>query len=257
MRKFLSVLLVLFIVQSNLVALDDVDLEFEVGMYDADFGGDISNSTNSVGFDNDLGYSNSSSSFFGITAKFKNKWIPVMRFNYIEFSERSSATLNNKLIGTTYFNETVNSNIDYTVLNSIFYYEFKAKGKKKRMFGKSRYTGDYEVDIGVNFKNIDFSYDMVGLTTGNIEYIKVESSILLPYVGFKYYLYNLSIFADISTLALSDVDATSYNIGFDYQMIRNLYLGLTFFYEDFEDTIAGDTVTFESSGIMYSVKYAF
>jgi hypothetical protein len=256
-RKLFQLLFILSLVQINLCALDDVDLEFEVGMFNASFAGDISNNTNAVTFDNDLGYDETSSSFFSLKAKFDNEYIPVMRFNYLNFSEDSSAALTGQKIGENFFNETVNTSIKYRVFNSIFYYEFKAKGKKKRMFGKARYTGDFEIDLGLNFKNIDYSYNMVGTSSNDIEYIRVKSSILLPFLAMRYYLYNLSVFADISTLSFSDIKATSYNFGIDYQMIQNLYLGLTFFYEDFEETIAADTIRFESSGLMYSVKYAF
>ena len=257
MKNLLHLLLVVVFLHTNLSALDDVDLEFEVGMMEASFGGDVTNITNSVTFDNDLGYQDTTSSYFSIKAKFQNEWIPVIHINYKDFSEKSDILLAGQLIGDTAFTEIVNTNIEYTVLNSILYYEFKSKGTKKRMFGKERYTGDFEIDLGINVKNIDYTYDMLGTVSGDSEYINVKSSILLPYVGMKYYIYYLSLFADISTLSFSDVKATSYNLGVDYQMIRNLYLGLTYFYEDFEETISNDTITFESSGLMFSVKYAF
>jgi len=256
-KSLFHLLLLVISLHTSLSALDDVDLEFEVGMMNASFSGDISNTVNAVSFDGDLGYNDNTSSYFSLKAKFGNEWIPVIHVNYKNFSEGQSSVLSNHKIGDTYFDELTKSNIKYTVLNSIFYYEFKSKGKKKRMFGKQRYTGDLEIDLGVNVKNIDYSYDMVGNVSGNEEYINVSSSILLPYVGMKYYLYHLSLYADISTLSFSDVKATSYNFGIDYEMVRNLYLALTYFYEDFEETIINDTVTFKSSGLMFSVKYDF
>jgi len=257
MKILLHLLFSLLFLNSNLSALDDVDLEFEMGIMNASFGGDISNTVNSVSFDDDLGFDDTTSSYFSIKAKFGNEWIPVIKVNYMNFSEDQSVTLTGQKIGDTFFSEIVNSSIDYTVLNTMLYYEFKSKGKRKRMFGKNRYTGDFEIDLGINLKNVDYSYDMTGNTTGDNEYINVKSSILLPYVGMRYYLYYLSVFADISTLSFSDVKATSYSIGLDYEMIRNLYLGLSYYYEDFEETIAADTIKFQASGLIFSVKYAF
>ena len=258
MSKILSIFLVLFLSYSNLSALDDVDLEFEAGVFQASFSGNISNPTNNVTFDDDLGFDDTTSSYFGIKAKFKNEWIPVLHINYLTFSENSNANLSNKTIGATPFNEIVNSNIDYTVFNTILYYEFKAKGKHKRMFGKSRYTGDYEIDLGFNIKNVDYNYDVVSTADSTkTEYIKVNSFIFLPYAGFQYYLYHFSFFANISTLSFSDVKSTSYNVGMNYEIMEDLRLGMTYIYEDFEETIINDTITFETFGLMFSIKYIF
>ena len=262
MKNLLYLLLVLLFLNSNLSALDDVDLEFEVGMMNAEFGGDITNSTSTTGsvtFDDDLGFTDSTSSYFAVRAKFGNEWIPTIYVNYMNFSESQTKDLfgqiGDSVFGSSSAGESVTSNIDYKVINTILYYEFKSKGKRKRMFGKQRYTGDFEIDLGINLKNVDYSFDIAGTT--DTEFIKVKSSILLPYAAMRYYLYYLSVFADISTLSFSDVKATSYSLGIDYEMIRNLYLGLTYFYEDFEETISNDTIDFQSSGFMFSVKYAF
>ncbi|PHS58795.1 MAG: hypothetical protein COB17_02285 [Sulfurimonas sp.] len=257
MPKLLSFLLLLVFINVNLSALDDVDLEFEVGVMNASFSGDISNTINTLSFDSDLGIKDSTASFFGVKARFRNKWFPVININYMNFSESKNSVLSGQKIGDTFFSELVESNIKYTVLNSMLYYEFKAKGKRKRMFGKVRYTGDLEIDLGVNFKNIDFFYDVSGTVTKDTEYIKIQSSLLLPYVAMRYYIYNLSLFTNISTLSFSDIKSTSYSFGADYQMIMNFYLGLTYFYEDFEKKILNDTIRFQSSGLMFSVKYNF
>jgi len=257
MKHLFFLLCTLLFIHTNLSALDDVDLEFEVGMTDASFGGDIANTSTTTDFDTDLGFDDTKSSYFSLKAKFKPKWMPTVRVNFLNFSESSLASVVGQKIGDTTYTEDLQSDIEYRVINTLLYYEFKSRGKKKRMFGKQRYTGDMEVDIGINLKNVDFSFNTIGLTTGDTEYINVQSSILLPYVGMRYYLYYLSVYADISTLSFSDTKATSYSFGVDYQMIRDFYIALSYFYEDFEKDIVNDTVTFETSGLIFSIKYNF
>ena len=87
MPKLLSFLLLLVFINVNLSALDDVDLEFEVGVMNASFSGDISNTINTLSFDSDLGIKDSTASFFGVKARFRNKWFPVININYMNFSE--------------------------------------------------------------------------------------------------------------------------------------------------------------------------
>jgi predicted porin len=128
-----------------------------------------------------------------------------------------------------------------------------------KLFGKAIFTGDLEFDLGLNTKLFQWEYQVQDLTQLDKapSWIKVSEFIPLPYIGIKYHWYNLKLYADVSSLAFSDAQSTSYQFGMAYRVVAGLYLSLNYMSEEFKVVEDQDTIDFQTDGYKFSFKYAF
>jgi len=235
----------------------------EVGMHFSDFDGTIENEKSSSDFQDDFGYTDTSSSYFVLGLKFDYDYAPVVEISYFNDKQNKNSTFSKYTeIADGQFdaNETVHSSIDYQVLNITFYKDFKKKGSMFRLFGQRHYTGDIEFDVGLNLKYIDWRFN-VRDSEGENYWDEVDSIIPLPYLGVKYYYYRLQLYANVSTLAFSEAKSTNYEFGLYFKVIDDLYIGASYIYEGFEATVEKDghidKVDFNTAGNKVSFKYVF
>lgn len=225
-----------------------------------DFGGDIENATpSSTDFQDDLGYRDTHSSFFALRLKNDIDYIPDLDITYMNVEQNRNAILDDTRViaaGEDY-NGSIRSKISYSVLNAVIKSSFKHKGSMKKIFFWNLYTGDIEYNIGINAKLINYRFDIEKNTGEEPNFITVESAVVLPYLGARYYWYDLVLYGHISALSFSDAKATSYEFGLDYQVFDGFYVSASYMYEDFEATEKLDTVHFQSYGNKLSVKYNF
>jgi hypothetical protein len=154
--------------------------------------------------------------------------------------------------------DNVTADIEYYVFNVLLSDNLILKGKTFSVFGKRIYTGDVEFSVGLDIKYIDWtiSVDKIG-STDEPGWIEVNELIPLPYLGFKYYWYDLLIYADVSALSLREAKSTYMQAGIDYRVVNGLSLSVGYVYEDFDIKEDNDTVNFETDGVKVSFKYAF
>jgi hypothetical protein len=165
---------------------------------------------------------------------------------------------NTKTIVEAEFNTSVSSNIKYQVFNSVVFYDFIKKGRKAKFLRWDMYTGDVEVDLGMNVKYINYKIEVKDNTNTNpASYEAVNAFIVLPYIGMKYYLYDFALYGNASMLSFAEEKALSYQVGIEYRVMKNLYLSVSRLYEDFEATEKKDTINFKVIGNKFSFKYLF
>lgn len=254
------------LISSHLVSAEwheKIHPSIEVGMHLSDFDGTIENVNSSSSFQNDFGYTDTSSSYFTFELKLDYDYAPNVEVSYFNDKQNSNSTFTKYTEiadGKFDVNETVHSSIDYQVLNVVLYKDFKKKGSMVRFFGKSFYTGDIEFDVGLNLKYIDWYFN-VRDNDGEDYWDEVNSIIPLPYIGFKYYYYRLQLYANISALSFSEAKSTNYEFGLYFRVIDDLYMGASYIYEGFEATVEKDdhidTVDFNTAGNKISFKYVF
>jgi len=234
-------------------------LGLEAGVFMNNFGGDIENATPSLTrFSDDLNYKNTDSSFFALHLKNDIDYVPDLDISYMNVQQNRNAELNDqKFVAAGDYNGSVRSKISYNVLNTVVKSSFKYKGSMKKFFSWNFYTGDVEYNIGINAKFISYRFDIEKSDTTDANFISVESAIILPYLGAKYYWYDFILHGHVSALSFSDAKATSYEAGIDYQLFKNFYLSASYMYEDFEATEKLDTVYFKSYGNKLAMKYYF
>ncbi|MDO8454145.1 MAG: hypothetical protein Q7S59_06195 [Sulfurimonas sp.] len=228
----------------------------EAAIYLSDFQGTLSNAAPSViDFKDDFKYANTASSFFSVETRFDYDYVPNIYISYFNMTQKNDVNISRgvTMVSTPFTNAA--TNIDYKVLNAVFFQDFKAKGAVKKGF----YLGDIELDIGANLKVIDYLVRMKDNANPSAIYMydKVDALIVLPYAGFKYYRYNFVLFGNISSLSYSESKATSYQFGIEYQVIKNIYLGYSYMYEDFQAIEKKDHIDFRTIGNKFSIKYAF
>jgi opacity protein-like surface antigen len=262
MNYFILTISLLLFLKTTLLAKKpfdskNIDFKLEIGSLEASFAGTMKDATSSTDFNKDLGYTSSKVSYFSFQARFKKMNIPTIVFTFVDFSQNENATLNNKSIIEQDYNESVRSTINYKALNMFLYREFKTKGSYVVFFNEAYYTGDIEVDLGMNIKNITYSFYINSNVVTKEETLNVDTNIYMPYAALKYYRYYFTFFANISDVSFSDIKSKSYNIGIEYQIMKNISVGLSYTYEDFEEKVKNDKVNFETSGNMFSVKYNF
>ncbi len=239
---------------------DNIDLKIEAGIYLPTFGGDISNVYGETTFDEDLGYNDTTASYFSLFIKHDRAYTPNLIINYFNMKDNQHTTLtNSKNLVDTSFDSSVATVINSSVLNVVLYQDLMLKGKYLKLFGTYYYTGDLEFDVGLDTKLVSWDFSIQDLTDLSKEqsWIEVSEFIPLPYLGINYYLYNLVVYANVSTLSFVDAKATSYQAGVDYRVVDGLYLSAGYLYEEFEAVEDLDTITFNTSGYKFSFKYAF
>ena len=237
-----------------------VDINIEVGMYLPTSGGIVSNAESKADFENDFGYTDLRASHFSLIFLLDYDYTPNIDISYFNMKDNVDNVIDRTVrIADGDFNSSVSTTLDYNVLNILFYQDFKQKGKYLPIFGKMYYSGDFEFDVGINARIIDWKFNIQDAVdrTKSPSWITVNENIPLPYLGFKYYLYDLTVHADISALAISKAKSTSYNVSFDYVVIDTLYLSVGYLYEQFKAVEKLDTVEFETSGYKFAFKYAF
>ncbi len=237
-----------------------VRLKMEAGIYLPKVGGSITNTKGRSEFEDDFNYKNLNASYFGITLLLDYDYTPNMEINYFNADENADATLSkNVYIADGMFNASVSTLTKYTVFNAVFYQDFKIKGRYIHVFGKSLYSGDFEFDIGLDSKIIDYYFEVQDKTDLNkpTSWIKVDKFISLPYLGFKYYLYDFTLNTSASVISYNRAESLNYKIDADYRVVGGLYLTLGYLYEQFKVLEKEDTVKFKTTGYKLSFKYQF
>jgi len=249
----LKLLLFLFIL-SELNA-SKIEAEFEAGIYLPNLGGTITNSVAPSNFEDDFNHVKAEATYLSLDLTLDYDYIPNLFVSYYYMQNRENATLEkNVRVADGDFNSSVVSSLDYQVINFTLYQDFKVKGSRFSFFGGDFYSGDLEFDAGVNTKLLLWEFQV---TDTSSSWIKVNTFIPLPYVGVKYYLYNLTLYGDTSILAFSKANSSSYRLGIDYKVVENLSFSAGYIYEQFEVLEEQDSVDFYTSGYKLSVKYAF
>jgi len=238
----------------------DFNVKMEAGMYIPTSAGTISNTQGVSDFKDDFGHTDLQASYFSLTFLIDYDYLPNINISYFNMKDNQDKTLNREVrVDDNDFNSSVSTTLDYNILNVIFYQDFRQKGKFIPLFGKKYYSGDIEFDIGLNAKMITWKFNLQDAVdrTLPLSWITVDEYIPLPYLGFKYYLYNLIVHGEISALALSKAKSTSYKVGFDYRVIDNLYLSVGYLYEQFKAVEELDTIEFKTTGYKFGFKYVF
>lgn len=257
---FLSFVLFLGTLSAAESWYEKFSLGAEAGIFMNDFGGDIENATPSkTDFQDELNYKDTDSSFFGLYLTNDIDYVPDLDITYMNVKQNRNAVLENKKVITlgADYNGSIRSTIDYSVLNVVLKSSFKYRGSMKKVLFWNLYSGDIEYNLGVNAKFVSYRFDIETSEAELPSFISVDSAIILPYVGVKYYWYDFIVHAHASALSLSDAKATSYQYGIDYQLFQGFYVSASFMHEEFEATEKQDTVKFQSYGNKLSVKYNF
>ena len=257
---FFRFLFVLFFFISGLLAESKVQTKIEVGIYLPILDGSISNTVSSFSFSQDNLYEKATASYFGLDLLLDYDYAPNLRIDYFNMQTNKDALLTKEVViadGT--FSSSISSVINFNVLNTVLYQDFKQKGEVFSFFGKKYYTGDIEFDIGLNAKYIFWNsevQDKTNLTTSP-SWIKVNEFIPLPYLGFKYYLYDLTFNSSISALSFVEAQSINYQFGLSYKVISGLSLSAAYLHEEFKAVEKKDTVDFSTSGYKFGFMYAF
>jgi len=260
------IILILIIKSLNASWYDNLHPSIEAGMHLSDFQGDIVNIHSKTDFKDDLKYSNTSSSYFVIGLKTDYRYVPNFYVSYFSDTQTKDTTFNEqKYIADAIFdtNSTASTIIDYQVVNFVLYKDFKIKGKMSRFLRWRVYSGDIEFDVGANMKMVRWKIQLTKEPNSQIYpyWIEVNEDILLPYIGFKYFHYNSRIYGNISALSVNEAKSLNYEIGFEYRLVKGLYISASYLYEGFEATEEldnhKDTVSFRTVGNKFSFKYFF
>lgn len=261
-------LILLFTILTTLSAqaeswYDKIHPSIEAGMHMSDFGGTISNANSSSDFRDDFDYLDTKSSYFVLGFKFDYDYVPNIEISYFNDKQNKDSTLSKYTEvadGSFDANTTVTTDIDYQVLSFVIYKDFKHKGDRVKFLRWKFYPGDFEFDIGMNLKVINWKFNIKDATSSD-SWVVADAAIPLPYIGFKYYYYHFRAYASVSALSFSEATSTNYEIGVDYRVIDNLYLSASYMYEDFktveEKDGHRDTVDFNTAGNKFSFKYVF
>jgi len=236
----------------------------EVGMHFATFNGDISNANSTADIQNDLGYVDNKSTYLSFNISNDIKYIPNFSISYFNDSQ----TQNHIATKTTYIadgvfetNSTMSSDIDYSVINAKFYYNFNQKGRNFKFLKWKFYSGDIQYFLGIDTKIINWKLNVDDKPTDKQHWIHVTKNIPLPYVGFKYFYKNLRVFGNISALSFNIAKSTNYEFGLSYQVYKDLYLNGSYLYEDFQATESAgahtDNIDFRTSGNKFGFSYIF
>jgi len=242
---------------------ENIHPTLEIGMHLSDFDGTAKNTGSTSNFQDDFKYTDTSSSYFALDLRLDYPYAPNIQMSYFNDKQNQNTTLTKYTEiadGKFDANATMDSDIEYKVFNIVLYKDFKKKGKFVKYFGKIFYTGDIEFDVGVNLKFIDWRFNLRDAADEDY-WDEVNSVIPLPYLGFRYAYYRLRFYTSISTLSFSDAKSTNYEIGVDFRVIDQLYIGASYLYEGFEATVTKDghtdKIDFNTAGNKLSFKYIF
>ena len=263
LKLFLMIVTIASLSAKDVAWYENIEVKIEAGMHLADFEGKHSNSaTGDTDYADDFGYSDAASSYFGLEFNLNYDYIPDIDINYFNVKQSKNADLNRTVeVAEKYeFSDAISSKIDYEVLNVIFHKEMKRKGKRVSFLRWKFYTGDIAFGVGLNVKVVRWHFritDDPSPTKPVYRFVKVDEYIPLPYIKFKYFFYNLSIYGNISALSLVKAKSTNYEIGMEYRVMKNLYLVGSYMYEDFQAVEKKDSIDFKTTGNKFSFKYVF
>ncbi|MEA3228380.1 MAG: hypothetical protein U9P38_04825 [Campylobacterota bacterium] len=255
-------LLILFfiVIPFSLNAKSLVNLKAEIGIFLPEMKGTITNTQGSSDFKDDYQYEKAKASFFSLDLDINRDYIPSLYISYLNMKTNQDSSLSSSArVADGDFNASVSTYIDYSIINTTIYKDFMRKGAIKTIFGSHFYTGDLELDIGVNIKAVKWNFeikDKVDLTKTS-SWIDAGLIVPIPYLGIKYYLYDLSLYTTISALSLSEAKLMSYEVGLDYRVVNSIYLSGVYLYERFEAVEEDDTIGFTIEGYKFSFKYIF
>lgn len=264
--------LLLFIISLNILYAkqmhwyDKIYPSVEAGLHYADLQGSVSNTQSVSDFRDDFGYLDSYSSYFALGLKLDYNYAPNFHISYFNNKEYADANLSKSTSvanGVFDANSSISSIVDYQVINFTIYQDFKHKGNRVKFLRFKFYPGDIDFYVGINLKIIDWKFE-ISDTPKSLEYkywVHVAEKIPLPFIGFKYYYYNLRLYANASALSFSEAKSTNYEFGLDYRVIDSLYLNVSYLYEDFKATERRDSnidiVEFKTVGNKFGFKYLF
>jgi len=241
-------------------AQSTIDIKPEIGIFLPEIKGTIKNTQGSSDFQEDYQYEKSKASFFSLDIDIDKKYIPNLYISYFNLKTNTNSNVTKPVrVADGDFNSSVSTYIDYSIINSVIYKDFMRKGHLKSIFGYQFYTGDLELDIGINLKIIKWNFeieDKVDVTKSS-SWINAGLIIPIPHLGIKYYLYDFSIYSNISALSLSEAKLLSYRMGIDYRIVDSVYLNASYLYESFEAIEENDTINFTTAGYKFSFKYKF
>lgn len=251
-------LLLLFTLQ---LGAFDWSLSAEAAIHFSNFEGSIKNSKSDVNYRDDLMYGSTTLSYFEGELQTSAWYLPTLDVSYMNVVETQNADFNTTqhMIGTD-FDANITSKTSYRVINVKLFKSFIKKGSFFKLGRRNFYPGDVALDLGINVKRMDYRIDVIDKSNDNnatLNYIEVKQFVPLPYVGVKYYYYNLILFANISALGVGSIQANNYTYGAEYRVYNRIYTGLAYMNESFEAVEKDDTVTFSSKGTKFSVKYIF
>jgi len=253
-------LLFILIAPLSIQAKSNIDIKTEVGIFLPELKGTIKNTKGSSDFQEDYKYSTSQASSFSLDINFHKTYIPNFYISYLNLSTNMDSTLNKSVtVADADFNSSVSTYIDYSIINAIAYKDFVKKGSVKKIFGYNFYTGDLELDLGLNMKLINWSFkiqDKVDLTK-QPSWIDAGLLVPTPYIGMKYYFYNIILYSNMSALSFGDAKLFSYHTGIDYRIIKTIYFSSSYYYESFEAIEKNDTIKFITAGYKFSFIYKF
>ena len=244
----------------------DWSLSTEASLFLADFDGSIKNYKSDVNYraesngTSGLNYNKSALSYFESELRTTKWYIPTVSISYMSIVETQNSDLNETHLISVDFNSSVTTKTSYEVINFKMFKSFFKKGDRFKVGGKKFYPGDLELDLGFNVKRMVYRFELVDKSLGDsaqLNYIDVKQFIALPYVGVRYYFYNLILYANVSALGLSRVQASNYIYGAEYRVYKKIYMGIAYMDESFKAVEKEDTVTFSSTGTKLSVKYIF
>lgn len=238
-----------------------IKLTLEASLYQPSPTGTIQNIDGISDFKEDFAYTQTTASLFSLALELDYDYVPNVKISYFNVEDKQDSTLdrNISIAGDT-FGSDVSTILKYQVFSGLLYQDFKIKGKVTSFAGIKRiYTGDIEFDIGIDTKVIDWSYEVQDLTnlTKPPSWIKVSEFIALPYIGIKYYFYDLKLQANVSAISLNNAKSSSMRVGADYRLVGGVYLTAGYVYDHFEAVEESDTVVFKTAGYKFGFKYRF
>ena len=237
-----------------------VDAKIEAGLYAPAISGTVENLQSISDFSKDFGYADAKASYFSLELRHDYDYVPDIYLSYFNLQDNKSAELTKKThIAGSDFSSSVSSTIDYQVFDATAYQDLLLKGKIFKLFGRKFYTGDLEFDIGASTKLFQWYYEVKDLSdlSRDSSWIRVNEFIPLPYLGVKYFFYDLLLYANASDLAFSRAKSSDYQAGIDYKIVDGLSLSVSYIYEQFKVVQEQDTVDFKTTGYKFSFKYAF
>jgi len=257
-----------FLIAFPLIAADDswyskIDTKLEASLYMPLSNGTIANTDEPPAtFEDDFGYTTSTASYFSLEVMLDYDYTPNFYVSYINMKDNETVTLTDDIyVADETFTSagSISSDITFKIIDAVMYQDFMIKGDYFTLFGKKYYSGDLEFDPGLSVKIIEWNLEIQDMTdiTKDSSWINIAEFIPLPYLGVKYYLYDLMVSANVSALSFSKAKATSYQASVDYRVVDGLYLSAGYLYEQFKAVEDHDTINYKTSGYKVGFKYLF
>ena len=260
LKVFLLLIFSLSLVAKSNQWYSKVDAKIEAGIYFPLLYGNIENIKGISDLSKDFGYNKARASFFSLEFQHDYNYLPNLYLSYFNMQDSKSITLTKTVkIADKEFNSDVFTTIDYQLFDATFYKDLHQNGYYFTLFGRRYFTGDLEFDVGLSIKLFRWHYEVRDLTdlSRRTAWINVDEFIPLPYIGMKYFLYDLLIYTNANALAFSRAKSNAYQAGIDYKVVGNLHLDASYIYEEFKVVEKEDTVEFKTTGYKFSFKYLF